>query len=76
MRPMIYLAGVLGLRWSEVVGLRVGRISFFRETLEVAETIAEVGGETISADVKSPASRRTLAARRPSRVCLRRGSRR
>jgi integrase len=24
-RAMVYLAGVLGLRWSEVVGLRVGR---------------------------------------------------
>jgi integrase len=24
-RPMVYLAGVLGLRWSEIAGLRVGR---------------------------------------------------
>ena len=27
-RAMTYLAGVLGLRWSEVAGLRVGRIDF------------------------------------------------
>ena len=27
-RPTVYLAGVLGLRWSEVAGLRVGRIDF------------------------------------------------
>jgi integrase len=60
-RPMIYLGGVLGLRWSEVVGLRVGRLNFFRETLEVAEAMAEIAGETMRAEVKSPASRRTLA---------------
>jgi len=61
-RPMIYLAGVLSLRWSEVVGLRVGRVNFLRETLEVAETTAEVRGVLIErADVKSRASKRTLA---------------
>jgi len=59
-RPMIYLGGVLGLRCSEVAGLRVRRLNFFRETLEVAETIADVAGKPIRADVKSPASRRTL----------------
>jgi len=59
-RPMVYLAGVLGLRWSEVVGLRVGRIDFLRRTLEVAETCAEVEGKLMFADVKTQASRRTL----------------
>lgn len=59
-RPMIYLAGVLGLRLSEVVGLRVGRINLDARTVEITETIAEVGGRPVTADVKSPASRRTL----------------
>ena len=31
-QAMIYLAGVLGLRWSEVAGLRVGRVDFLRRT--------------------------------------------
>jgi integrase len=59
-RPMIFLAGVLGLRWSEVAGLRVGRVDFLRTTLAVVETCAEVEGRIMFADVKTPASRRTL----------------
>lgn len=59
--PMIYLAGVLGLRWSEIIGLRVGRLDFLRGNLAVVETCAEVEGRVMFADVKSPASRRTLA---------------
>jgi integrase len=60
-RPMVYLAGVLGLRWSEIAGLRVGRIDFLRSTLEVAETCAEVGGRVAFAPPKTRASRRTLS---------------
>jgi integrase len=60
-RAMMYVAGVLGLRWSEAVGLRVGRIDFLKRTLSVVETIAEVHGELIRASVKTKASRRTLA---------------
>lgn len=37
---MVYVAGVVGLRWSEVAGLRVGRLDFLRRTLTVAETLA------------------------------------
>ena len=59
-RPMVFLAGVLGLRFSEVTGLRVGRVDLLRGTLEVAETIAEVRGHVLRADVKTNASRRTL----------------
>lgn len=35
--PMAYLGAVLGLRWGECAGLRVGRLDFLRSTLEVAE---------------------------------------
>ena len=56
-QPMIYVAAYLGLRWSEVAGLRVGRLDLLRSTLTVAETNAAVGG---FADVKTPAARRTI----------------
>lgn len=60
-RPVVYLGGVLGLRWSEVAGLRVRRVNFFRGCVEVAETLAEVEGHLIPAGPKSAAGRRTLA---------------
>ena len=60
-RPMVYVAGVLGLRWSEVAGLRVGRVDLSARTLSVVETLAEVEGRVAFAEVKSPASRRTIS---------------
>jgi integrase len=33
--PMPYLGGVLGLRWAEVAGLRVGAFDFFRRTVSI-----------------------------------------
>src|SRR5690606_2370418 len=59
-RPMVFLAGVLGLRWSEIAGLRVGRVDLVRRTLEIAETCAEVNGTISFAEPKTAASRRTL----------------
>jgi integrase len=62
-RPMVFIAGVLGLRWSEVAGLRVGRIDFLRRTVSVIETTAEVEGRLMEkAPVKSKASLRTITA--------------
>ena len=60
-RPMVYVAGVLGLRWSEVAGLRVGRVDLAERRLAVLETLAEVEGRVSFADVKSPASRRVIS---------------
>jgi integrase len=57
---MVYLAGLLGLRWSEVAGLRVGRVDLLRRTVTVSETMAEVEGMLTPAGVKSEAGRRTL----------------
>src|SRR5262245_46579091 len=37
--PMAYLGAVLGLRWGECAGLRVGRVNFLTGTIEVAEQI-------------------------------------
>ena len=56
-RLMVYLGGVLGLRWSEIAGLRVGRVDLLGRKLQVVETAAQVGG---FADVKTPESKRTL----------------
>ena len=60
-RALVYVAGVLGLRWSEVAGLRVRHVDFLRRTLQVSETISEVDGVMRREDVKTPASMATLS---------------
>ena len=58
---MVYLGAILGLRWGEVAGLRVGRLDQLRGTLAVEEQI--VRGEKGRPGVgppKSAAGRRTL----------------
>jgi integrase len=78
---MAHVAGVLGLRFSEVAGLRVKRLDFLRRTLAIVETLAEVSGKLMFAEPKTKMSRRTLTvppaimemlaehlARRPGRV--------
>ena len=42
-RPMVWLGVVLGLRWSEVAGLRVGRVDFLQRTVTVAEALTRYG---------------------------------
>jgi integrase len=60
---MAYLGAVLGLRWGEVAGLRVGRLDFLRATVCVAEQVTQGrGGMTTVGAPKSAAGRRTLAA--------------
>jgi integrase len=44
-RPMVYVAGACGLRFSEVAGLRVGRVDTPGHRLRVLETAPQVGGE-------------------------------
>lgn len=41
-RPLVSVAGMRGLRWSECAGIRVGALGFLRRTLAVRETMAEV----------------------------------
>jgi len=55
--PIVYLAGVLGLRWSEIAGLRIGRLDLLRRRVEITETLAQVGG---FAPTKNASSRRQL----------------
>jgi integrase len=56
--PMMWLGAVLGLRWAECAGLRVGRVDFLRSTLTVAE---QLGRDGRTGPPKSSAGRRTLA---------------
>ena len=63
-RALILIAGIMGLRWSEAVGLRVGDVDFLRRTLAVRQTIAEVEGRLLVAETKSRSSRRTLSVPR------------
>lgn len=59
------MAGVLGLRWSEAIALRVSDLDFHkdRDRVAVARTVQEVGGRVRIADAtKSEASRRTVSA--------------
>jgi integrase len=61
-RPVIYLAAVLGLRWSEVAGLRVRHLDFLNRRLRLVETTAEVDGHLLEhQETKSKAGTRTLA---------------
>ena len=60
--PMAFLGAVLGLRWGEVAGLRVGRLDLLRNELKVAEQIVRgKGGVSFPGAPKSRAGRRTMA---------------
>lgn len=63
-RALVLVAGVLGLRWGEAVGLRVCDIDFLRRTVTVAQVVEEVAGHVrvITGEAKSSDSLRTIAA--------------
>ena len=70
--PMAYLGAVLGLRWGEVAGLRVGAIAWLHGTLTVTEQITRgPRGMHVSGPPKSQAGRRTLAIPEPLLEMLR-----
>ncbi len=59
---MPYLGAMLGLRWGEVAGIRVGRLDLLGRTLTVAEQLTRgPKGTTVFGPPKSTAGRRTLA---------------
>lgn len=61
-RPMIYLGALLGLRFSEVAGLRLSRVDLVNGVLSVQETVTRDGqGRPVLGPPKSSASRRTIA---------------
>jgi hypothetical protein len=55
---MVYVAATCGLRFSEVAGLRVGRVDTTGRRLRVLETAPQVGGDR--AEPKTDAGRRTV----------------
>jgi integrase len=60
-RAMVWIGATLGLRWSEVAALRVGRIALDRGRLSVAEGLTRgIGGRNVFAPPKSKASGRTM----------------
>jgi integrase len=62
-RVLVLVAGVLGLRWGEAIGLRMRDIDFLRRTVTVAQAVEETAGHlTIVSEAKSPAGLRTLSA--------------
>jgi integrase len=61
-RALILTAGILGLRWSEVIALRVRDIGFLTRTIDVRQTVEEVSGHVrVMPFTKTDASRRTMA---------------
>src|SRR5262249_17497528 len=64
--PMVCVGALLGFRWGEVAGLRVGRVDFLAGTVEVAEqwTRGEQGQHVLGPP-KSDAGRRVVSAPRP-----------
>ena len=60
--PMVYLGAVLGLRWGECAGLRVGRIDFLRRRLTVAvQRTHTTDGHMVEGPPKSREGRRDLS---------------
>jgi integrase len=63
-RALVLVGAVLGLRWSEAVGLRICDIHFLGGTLTVNQTVSEVAGRLTTADTKSRSSQRTMTVPR------------
>lgn len=60
-RPILWMGALLGLRWSEVAGLRVGRIDWAAGTLRVKEAVTRgPGGRLVHGPPKSGAGRHRL----------------
>jgi integrase len=64
LRPMIWIGGVLGLRWGEVAGLQAGAIDFERRELVVAR---QLGRDRTLGPPKSSAGHRSMTV--PETLC-------
>ena len=63
--PMLYLA-LLGLRWGEIAGLRVGDLDFVRQTISVVrQRTRGAHGGMVEQQPKTRAGRRTLGVPEP-----------
>ena len=62
-RALVLVAGILGLRWGEAVGLRVRDIDFLRRTVTVSQVVEETAGHiAVVRGAKTDAGLRTLSA--------------
>jgi integrase len=60
-RLMVWMGAALGLRWSEVAGLRAGRIDLLGARLTVSEALTRgIGGRNVFGAPKSKAGCRTM----------------
>jgi integrase len=60
--PMTWLGAALGLRWSEVAALRIGRLDLTGGRITVAEGLTRgLGGRNVFGPPKSRAGRRTMS---------------
>jgi integrase len=60
-QALVYTGGYLGLRWSELAGLRLTDISLLHRRLSVMRGLVEVGGRFYLGSPKSPNSTRTIS---------------
>ncbi|MDA8380389.1 MAG: site-specific integrase [Actinomycetota bacterium] len=61
-RPLVWVGALLGLRWSECAGLRVGDIDLLRKTVTVVNTVTrDARGCPVTGPPKSRAGARTFA---------------
>jgi integrase len=59
-RALVLVAAYGGLRWGELVGLRVKRVDLLHGRVSVAEQVAEVTGKHLPGPPKTEAGRRTV----------------
>lgn len=59
-RPLVLTAGLVGLRWGELAGLRLERVDLLRRRIAVEEQLVEVGGRASFGPPKTEAGKRTV----------------
>lgn len=59
-QPLVILAYLTGMRWSELAGLRVRRLDLLRARLDIAEVAQEARGTITFGPPKTKASRRVV----------------
>jgi len=69
-RALVLVAAYGGLRWGELVGLRVKRVDLLHGRVTVAEQVAEVSGHLIPGPPKTEAGRRTITLPAVAAVAL------
>ena len=69
-RALVLVAAYGGLRWGELVGLKVKRVDLLHGRVTVAEQVAEVNGQLIPGPPKTAAGRRTVTLPAAAAVAL------